>query len=212
MKSEFSLILDVVTVVIAAVAIIYSWKNKHAAKSNEVANKYSSLSESHTIDDQIKEILSLHPDIHHRIGNFEATKSLFIINKKDESYENRIVAMKPLLNYIKIYTEKSENTLGNNAENIPYNSNYTEQSLGTWSISKDKMDSIKYLIGIELNSRIIVSIMKVKTPENYTDVNGNNKVRFSKDESILEWAYGKNVIRLDESILWNARNPIKYLN
>lgn len=309
MINDFSLFIDLVTVGIAAVAIIYSWKaNKHAAESNKIAKKYSSLNEAHTIDDQTKEILSLHADIHHRIGNFETTKSLFIIDK-EEDYEKRIeatvylltlvVAMEPLLNYIEKYTENSITTLdsddeksmiknfdyglinlsvliefsnmvikkvekytdlkrkveftrpglcraanvvkeyydnilsfdeicekfnlefelgktalmvGIHGEKVPHNSNYTEQTLGPWLISEGKMDVIKYLIGIDLKSRIIVSIVQVNNPRKVIDEQGNNKVCFSKDKILFNWTDGKKIIRLNESILWNARNPIKYLN
>ena len=312
-KVEVTDIIALVSGVISMLSIIVAlMANRHSKEANKIADKYSALNESHTIDEQTKEILSLYADIHYRTGTYEATKAILCMEEKDNDRDEKvlaaiylltlIVAMEPLLNYIQSYAENTIDYNGkgnpdvdrismnsdflklinlsslkdfsnivklkldqNNGlkksidlvrpglcntanvvinyyekilsfkelseqfdlqfdlkdkalmvgikrENIPSNGNYIDQTLGDWLVSADNMNRIKYLIGIELESRIVISIVQVDNPRKFLDQQGNHKVRFSVVKAIYSWSDGKAPLQLEESLLWNARNPIKYLN
>ena len=304
-------IIALVSGVISMLSIIVAlMANRHSKEANKIADKYSALNESHTVDEQTKEILSLYADIHYRTGTYEATKAILCMEEKNDDKDEKnlaaiylltlIVAMEPLLNYIQNYTENTleynDNPDANRAngnsdflklinlsslkdfsnivklkldqnnglkksidsirpglcdtanvvidyyekilsfreisnqfdlqfdakdkalmvgikrDNLVSNGDYIDQTLGDWLVAADKMNLIKYLIGIELESRIVVSIIQVDNPEKIIDQQGNSKVRFSEVKAIYSWSDGKVPLQLEESLLWNARNPIRYLN
>lgn len=92
------------------------------------------------------------------------------------------------------------------------NKNWSDQSLGDWIISQSKMKSIKYIVGIDVKTRQLVSLVKVKEPR---IVNNSTRVRFEMDgEPIIEERKDDDddsIRQLEEALLWNPQNPIKYL-
>lgn len=309
MNNIMNIGIPVISILISFGAVHFSKKAaKHAAESNDITKKYSSLNESHAIDNQFKEILSIYADINYRVGNIETTKYLVILDKKGDIKDDRIsatiylltliVAMEPRIKYIEDYNKEineiteplsrrllsetsnyelvnllvlkefsnivikkveedtklkqkvelirpgicnAANVVNKSYENIvsfneifkKYNfslkekdrvlmvaipangvaTNRTneERSLGPWPISKKNMEAVKYIIGISLSSRIIVSIIEVEKLEHYIDENGKNQVMYSTIDCLYQWADGKNMTILKEAILWNPQNPIKYL-
>lgn len=88
---------------------------------------------------------------------------------------------------------------------------WLKQSLGNWRISSKRKHEIQYIVGINVETRNLVSIAKVTFSSDVED-----RVRFEKvEESGLEQSYErkdeKELKIIDEAIYWNARNPVKYI-
>ncbi|WP_347284479.1 hypothetical protein [Lactobacillus taiwanensis] len=92
------------------------------------------------------------------------------------------------------------------------NKSWLQQSLGNWKISEKRMNEINYIIGINVETRNIVSLAKVNNPE-VVDDGKSKRIRFKMDKSdAVEQPYDhEETLSLPEATYWNARNPVRYL-
>lgn len=92
------------------------------------------------------------------------------------------------------------------------NKSWLKQSLGNWKISKNRMNKIKYIVGINIATRNLVSLASVTTPKEIDD-----RIRFSIETNgiMAEQPYDDHEERslklISEATYWNARNPVRYL-
>lgn len=88
---------------------------------------------------------------------------------------------------------------------------WIDQSLGDWVVGQTKRDQIHIIIGIDVSSREIVSIASINS-KNHSVI--GNKVRFKKQNILL--AANKNQDQslpiLEEALIWNPQNTVRYLN
>lgn len=93
---------------------------------------------------------------------------------------------------------------------------WSEQSLGNWRVAKDKAGKIKYILGVNVDTRNVVSLTGVKNDPNGIKKNDMTFYRFKTDST--EEVYQQNKgeveepINLDAATHWNPRNPIRYID
>ena len=91
---------------------------------------------------------------------------------------------------------------------------WSEQSLGDWRMSKTKASEIPYILGINVETRNVVSLTRVDNPK-FIRNNDKPYYRFETDssEQVYQQIKGKQElpIKLDEATHWNPRNPIRYI-
>lgn len=93
------------------------------------------------------------------------------------------------------------------------NKSWLQQSLGNWKISEKRMGKIEYIIGIDVETRNVVSLTSVTNPK-VIDNEESKRIRFEIDRSgiVVEQPYDhEKTLKLPEATYWNARNPVRYL-
>lgn len=83
---------------------------------------------------------------------------------------------------------------------------WAKQSLGNWKIADKKRKYIKYIVGIDVDTRNLVSMVKVKGSEKIGD-----RVRFEPEDSKEQGKDIEKKIEVNEAVNWNPRNPVRYI-
>jgi|UPI0005176957 hypothetical protein len=88
---------------------------------------------------------------------------------------------------------------------------WLNQSLGNWIIAETKRDKIQVIIGIDVASRKVVSIALLDLQKWWLI---DNRVHFTVREVLFESNKddGKALQTLEEALIWNPQNPVRYLN
>lgn len=85
---------------------------------------------------------------------------------------------------------------------------WIDQSLGNWKVAKEKTTKIKYILGINVETRNIVSFAEVSFEEQHDD---RAKFKCKKTVFKQEKTNPEKNIQIEEAIYWNPQNPIRYI-